>query len=550
MNAAVGHDDATGDGSWSAQCFRRLLSAAGRCGFASRVACAGIAVSAATGCQSKPVVVPGAAVPRLMSQAAAADKAGQSGRALKLYQELAALDPSNSRVQSRVASLSRAMDPIAARSDVQIAEATPIDAFDPSALADAESEAAAAFGLAAATRPTNAQPSEPRSNPFAEAIAMSLSADTQSAVTQTPASSVSTATAGRLGGLADSRTTNDAAHGFEQASDEVVTPRVVAIDAVKEASDAPAFAVVEADKPAASPDTANPFAAFMNDEDDVSRAASSNPGSEIAAFASQVATAEPKRKPTASDDRGLATSSPVARAEDRTPPQPLEIAASPLVRIDSRKLRKSLVSDDATSDGAAVSVASLPTSTRVRSVDALWARWQAGGSSAAIATELAATLRNSVAADDSAGEAAALAALGQMQSDAVESRSTVRQVLIEAASNDPMSLRAIRAAETLLKIDSNDPVANRALQVVVKSGSGRQRVAAAAALGRGNRTAVPFLRATLRDPSEPVRAAAALALAKHGPEASHAIDDLREVTTFDTPVVRQAAHIALDRIER
>ena len=325
---------------------------------------------------------------------------------------------------------------------------------------------------------------------------------------------------------------------------------MVAIDAVKEASDAPAFAVVEADKPAASPDTANPFAAFMNDEDDVSRAASSNPGSEIAAFASQVATAEPKRKPTASDDRGLATSSPVARAEDRTPPQPLEIAASPLVRIDSRKLRKSLVSDDATSDGAAVSVASLPTSTRVRSVDALWARWQAGGSSAAIATELAATLRNSVAADDSAGEAAALAALGQMQSDAVESRSTVRQVLIEAASNDPMSLRAIRAAETLLKIDSNDPVANRALQVVVKSGSGRQRVAAAAALGRGNRTAVPFLRATLRDPSEPVRAAAALALAKHGPEASHAIDDLREVTTFDTPVVRQAAHIALDRIER
>ena len=126
----------------------------------------------------------------------------------------------------------------------------------------------------------------------------------------------------------------------------------------------------------------------------------------------------------------------------------------------------------------------------------------------------------------------------------------LQQTLVAAASSDPLSLRAVRAADAILQIDPADRVANRAMQVVIKTGTGSQRVAAATALGRADDSAVPFLRRTLRDPSEPVRAAAALALARQGRSAIRVVDDLREVATFDTPVVRQAAHVAIDRITR
>ena len=62
------------------------------------------------GCQSQPVVVPGASMPSLVSQARAADAAGQSARAEQLYRQVATIDPSNSIARRHAIRRSRHLD--------------------------------------------------------------------------------------------------------------------------------------------------------------------------------------------------------------------------------------------------------------------------------------------------------------------------------------------------------------------------------------------------------------------------------------------------------
>ena len=197
---------------------------------------------------------------------------------------------------------------------------------------------------------------------------------------------------------------------------------------------------------------------------------------------------------------------------------------------------------------AATSSASAAAAT-VADVDRAWQDWQNGQEGTEVASRLARSLARAVIENDRSGEQSALAAIGQLRQEGLAAKAAVRSVLVESAKTTPRSIRPIRAAETLLKLDRNDRMARRALQVALKSGTDPQRVAAVSALAHGDRSSVTLLSSALDDRHEPVRAAAALALARHGSRAEFARDDLEAAATFDTPVVRQAARIALAQLD-
>ena len=544
------------------------------------------------GCQSQPVVVPGASMPSLVSQARAADAAGQSARAEQLYRQVATIDPSNSIARRRLADFARTADfdtQLADGSDPADISAPPADPerFDRDALAAAEAEAIRAFGLIESQLVdgpvAEARRGAGRQAPFAEPPADAPSdfrSDDVAALEPSPEPAPEPATQSATQTIEDSfadflasagRDPAPVADGAEPAAVAAAPSNSDRADSAAASEPAPAVAeatsetqrsaveveLLDAPPPerpsprratrtvaVAKADVSKPSVERSVERSGGSAAEAIDDASDADLFAEFLAQADPPASETATEPP----------AKPAVPVQTIsQSTVAPLVRINANQLATTLREAPASSPQRAA-VATPPSrrivSPAVRAIDALWERWQAGGDSPTIAAKLSDQLTSATRSENVEAETAALAALGQMGPDAAGVVPMLQQTLVAAASSDPLSLRAVRAADAILQIDPADRVANRAMQVVIKTGTGSQRVAAATALGRADDSAVPFLRRTLRDPSEPVRAAAALALARQGRSAIRVVDDLREVATFDTPVVRQAAHVAIDRITR
>ena len=462
-----------------------------RRGVFSQIVCGGILMVAVAGCQSGGLssAAPGQGVAQLVAQARSADQAGRSDEAARLYERLLTIDPSNSAAKSRLIALQTPPQV------EQYAAAEPV----PEVVAPSTQDARAIepkLSVVEVEPPVNALGDV--SPEFGEAA----SVGTKIALGQTS--------------LAE-------------------------------------------DDPTLTGDDIASFEQFMSSDEETIEAADAG---DFEAFAMAAET------PVEAPERSLLSKRRVVRevaSSDRVTPKkqvvgnPTNAAPGDLfVRISSEKF--AAVNDAATRQASAAmrqtkspSVVKSPKANTSRTVtrpsvvvDRIWQRWQDGGSTEETAAALVAALRSP--SSDQKLRDDAVAALGQMRGDGRTAVPALRAYLLDSAKRAPQSTRAIRVADAILRIDPGDEMATRALLAVLQGGSASQRVAAASALGQGDGRVVPLLAESLEDSSEPVRAAAALALARHGRDAAVARRSLEAAARFDTPVVRQAARTALGRL--
>ena len=552
---------------------------------AVRLTAAATLAAVGVGCSAIRSPIPAAQATPLLTQARAAEQSGRLVEAERLYGELLQVDPSNSAAKSRfiaIVETRRRESAIAARPPARPPLA------DREALASVERQTETELGLRGEQFVTGGETVAslddlPAAFPLDAAV--TGADETKPGLAQTPTARAEIAAA-PLPSASSSKTTDPAAPSFEDfakfagsldslaSSSKDMSPAGPSTPAAEPARPTPSIALAAApNRPRVAEAPAQPsgslsmtpkvdaFASERADEEEMAQLR--------AFFGDRPAIAESKTAAPAANRPPRPEASAKIAAIATTSPKP---SSEGLIRINKRQFAETLTVsalDDGTArvsfaelsgvpdeQGVAPGVRTVAPSRvesrtavtenpRRRQVDAVWSSWQQGSQTDRVVAELCRLLREANGERDESSEQAIAAALGEMRQAAEPALPTLRRAMIGAAVQSQDSVRAIRLAEAIVRIDGDDETARKALVSVLRNGNGTQRVAAAAALGRSSKLAVPFLARALNDESEPVRAAAALALGRHGRDAKSARRSLQTAATFDTAVVREAAKTAL-----